>query len=65
MMFASLYKNYPDMFKTRLLGGSVDNIKAFWKSQVKHPALPGHPLLRKANYQERCVPLGLHGDSVP
>ena len=63
-MFASIYRSYRDTWETSLVP-SVDRLESFWKAVERHPIMLNHPNLTRADYKQRCVPLGLHGDEVP
>ena len=62
-MFAALYDN--GWFDSRMCGGSPDRITEFWDCMVDHPAYAVHPLKRRADHKQKCVPITLHGDGVP
>ena len=68
-MFAWMYDNDRDRFNQLFLGQcpSTTDIKGFWKEMTKRgdPRLLGHPMLKRANWDSRAIPLSLHGDAVP
>ena len=40
-------------------------LHSFWEHFSKHPCVKNHPILSKENYEEKAIPLALHGDEVP
>jgi hypothetical protein len=64
-MFSSIYHHHRDVFLERILGGTVDNLGKFWDAMKDHPALGGHPVVGRPNFQTRGIPMSLHGDGVP
>ena len=40
-------------------------LKLFWKGFQGHPALTNHPILKVPSYQNKVIPVALHGDEVP
>ena len=63
-MFSTLYNAEGDIFTTRVLGGSADNVSRFWRDMALHPAFERHPLRMRADGLTRCVPISIHGDGV-
>ena len=44
---------------------TADLLPRFWASFRDHPCMSGHPILGRADYHEKAIPLCLHGDEVP
>ena len=65
MIFKCIYKERPDAFVERFLGGDPDNISVFWSQSCRHPSLEAHPIRNRPDWQTKCVPLELHMDGVP
>ena len=42
-----------------------DQIKAFWSAARGHPSLQGHRICSEPQWDEKFVPLSVHGDDVP
>jgi len=63
-VFASLYEQR-QVFTQRMLGGSAENVPAFWEAMRAHPALIGHAMCGRTDYQRHAIPVSLHGDGVP
>ena len=67
-LFSLLYNHHREMFVSRLLGGSDNNISEFWDSQAHHPSYANHPMRKahrlKGDYKKRALPIAFHGDGV-
>jgi hypothetical protein len=63
-LFASLYHDYPDLFRSRLCPGT-SVLRGFWQSQEDHPQMEGHPIRDRPDYDKRAIPISFHGDGVP
>ena len=59
-----LWNKFPAAFE-RLICPSVEHLSEFWASQSHHPGLAEHPMKHRRRWWQRCVPLSIHGDSVP
>ena len=64
-LFACIYRDHKEAFLRRIAGGGVDTVKRFWRQMARHPCYAEHPVRGRPDHHERCIPLGLHGDSVP
>eukprot|EP00969_Alexandrium_andersonii_P336082 14854881-Alexandrium_andersonii.AAC.1 len=64
-LFAYLFSKHSKVFHQKFLGGGPATIEDFWTAMRQHPAMRNHPMLSRGDYKSKCVPLGLHGDSVP
>lgn len=74
-LFPKLHSDcYPEFVK-RVVGGSMERIKEFWHSQVRHPCYEDHPMRKGhrletcwrsvgADFRKRVIPIGIHGDGV-
>lgn len=40
-------------------------MRDFWHQMRGTPAMANHPVLERADFDTRCVPLSIHGDGVP
>ena len=56
-------KHY-DIFEKNILGGTRDNVGKFWNSVARQSQYKNHPIRKRANHRERCIPVALHGDGV-
>ena len=65
VMFASMYHHYRAAFGQYIMPGGEDALQEFWTTGKRMPQLANHPILRRANFEARCVPIALHGDEVP
>jgi hypothetical protein len=64
-VFATMFESHPEEFETRMLGRKVDQVQSFWESMRSHPSMADHPMTNQEGWETKCVPLQLHGDSVP
>ncbi len=64
-LFATIYHQYPQVFKDQICGGSPGNIPKFWDSMREHPAYSAHPMHSSPDFHQKCLSLALHGDGVP
>ena len=62
-LFACLWANYNDEFISRFMGGSSDNVEAFWKCVSSSPFYNQHPVKNKVP-KSKIIPVSLHGDGV-
>ncbi len=62
-LFAVLAENYPRHFSSFTRG---DSLSEFWDGveRVGDPHLVGHPILGRAGWKEKAVPIVLHGDGA-
>ena len=63
-LFANLYRSLPNAFTASILGGSPDNILAFWTAMQHHPIVTSRPHLQNMEQVKMKVPIGIHGDGV-
>ena len=63
-LFSKMYHARPAAFLESVLGGTEDNIKAFWKAMKEHPVVQARPELRGRTDLSKVVPIAIHGDGV-
>ena len=63
-MFAALY-NRVAYWKKQFLPGGEAELLAFWNNFDSHPAMQDGVIRSKPNYKTTCIPIAIHGDSVP
>ena len=63
-IFETMRVQKPDCFRTYVCQ-STGSIRSFWSEVGSHPALLNHPVRQVQRYEERAVPVVLHGDGVP
>ena len=67
-LLGDMFHHYPEEF-SRTSGQSTNPraVREFWAGAAvtADPRLVNHPLLQKPNYQNMCVPIGIHADGVP
>ena len=63
-LFARIYNELPNAFKSCVLGGAVANIGKFWQSQKNNPKSLARPDLNTRPDLHKVVPLSIHGDGV-
>lgn len=65
LMFSALYRESSSVFMQHMIPGGADQVQRFWQSMAGHPALAGHPMVGVPGWQDKFIPLSLHGDGVP
>lgn len=65
LVFSEIYKSSQDAFLHKFLGGSYDNVPAFWVAMHDHPSYANHPGIHDHDWNTRMIPLELHCDGVP
>ena len=65
-LFSHMYNKHQVELRERILGGTPDNITAFWSSQEGHPEFKNHPMHshRRSCFRARGVPYSLHADGA-
>ena len=63
-LFACIYEHYPVMWD-RIIYGSRGTCIKFWKSVSGSQHFAAHPVRHRVNFEERCIPLKIHGDGTP
>lgn len=63
LFLSTVFSLYTDAFDA--LVGAPGTLASFWESQAGNPNLRGHPMLTRVNWQEKAIPIILHGDAVP
>jgi hypothetical protein len=64
VLFATLYHDYPSTWRKRICP-SMEVLVEFWQAAKNHPQMKDHPLLSQEDYQEKAIPLAMHGDGTP
>ena len=64
-MFAALYNQHGTYWKRHFLPGGEGELVAFWNNFDSHPAMSDEVIRSKPNYKKTCIPVAIHGDSVP
>ena len=64
-LFAMLHDNYKADFDKRI--GTLKKNKEYWECAniVGDPQFKDHPVLTIPRYNERCIPIAIHGDGGP
>lgn len=62
-MFSAMFDNVQGWAQSILPDEQM--LPKFWACFQSHPCMEGHPLLKRKDFQNCCIPLGLHGDEVP
>ena len=65
VMFASVCHHYKAAFMQYIMPGGEDALQEFWTTGKRMPQLANHPILQRANFEARRVPIALHRDEVP
>ena len=60
VLFSTLYHHYPSTWRKRICPSS-EVLVEFWQAAENHPQMKDHPLLSQENYQEKTIPLAMHG----
>jgi len=64
-VFSTIYHQYPRAWRQIMLQ-SMHRLKEFWELQKGHPQYQSHAVLQSCrNFQEKMLPLALHGDGTP
>ena len=63
-LFAAIYEHYPVMWD-RIIYGSRGTCIKFWQAVSGSQHFAAHPVRHRENYEERCIPLKIHGDGTP
>ena len=64
-LFATLYEKYHSKFLELMVPDGPEALKTFWSRMKFHPGFQSHPLLDIPSFEERAIPVNLHGDCVP
>ena len=64
VLFAQMYESCHEAFVDRILGGHADRVGEFWRGVSQTSKYRNHPLRRRRDHMEKCVPLGIHADGV-
>ena len=63
-LFSVIYHSYKAVW-SKTVAPSVDTVKKFWHAVRLHPQMQDHPMKAKPSWNERTVPIAVHGDGVP
>ena len=63
-LFAHMWDKERAAFHQLLLGGD-GQLQRFWASMAGSPQFQEHPIHRVENFQDKAIPLSIHGDGVP
>ena len=66
-IFADMFRNERAEFYEKFLGGSLQSLSDFWEETMRRrdPRLVFHPMCTRPRWQQRAVPIMIHGDAVP
>ena len=64
-LFATMHPKYPHQFQQLMVPEGCEGLKAFWSKMKGHPGMAHHPILGVPSFEERMVPINVHGDCVP
>ena len=63
-LFAAIYEHYPLMWE-KIIYGSRLTCQKFWRAVEGSPQFASHEVRHRADYEEKCIPLKIHGDGTP
>jgi len=63
-LFAAIYEHYPLMWE-KIIYGSRGTCQKFWAAVRGSPHFASHPVRHRAGFEEKCIPLKIHGDGTP
>ena len=63
-LFAAIYEHYPLMWE-KIIYGSRGTCQKFWAAVRGSPQFASHPVRHRAGFEEKCIPLKIHGDGTP
>jgi hypothetical protein len=63
-ILAHLYHKAPSFFRQNICSGT-GAIKEFWRAMRGHPMLESHPMKGEAQWEQKFIPIAVHGDGVP
>ena len=64
LVFLEVQERQTDVFRS-VICPSTDSIQQFWSEVGSHPALVHHPVRKIDRFDQRAIPVVLHGDGVP
>jgi hypothetical protein len=64
VLFAAIYEHYPLMFD-KIIYGSLGTCRKFWQAVKGSPHFDSHPVRHRAGFEDKCIPLKIHGDGTP
>jgi hypothetical protein len=63
-LFAGIYEHYPLMWE-KIIYGSLGTCRKFWAAVRGSPQFAAHPVRHRVGFEEKCIPLKIHGDGTP
>ena len=63
-LFAAMFSQGPEVFERLMIGENRANLSKFWQQISETERFESHPASTRADYREKCIPIGLHGDGV-
>ena len=63
-LFAAIYEHYPLMWE-KIIYGSAGTCRKFWSAVRGSQQFATHPVRHRAGFEEKCIPLKIHGDGTP
>ena len=63
-LFSAIYEHYPLMWEKIIYGGRLQ-CRRFWSAVEGSPQFASHPVRHRVGYEEKCIPLKIHGDGTP
>jgi len=63
-LFSAIYEHYPLMWEKIIYGSRLTCMK-FWNAVQGSPHFASHPVRFRVGFEERCIPLKIHGDGTP
>ena len=63
-LFSAIYEHYPLMWEKIIYGSRLTCMK-FWDAVKGSPQFAAHKVKFRDGFQEKCIPLKIHGDGTP
>jgi len=63
-LFAGIYEHFPLMWE-KIIYGSIGTCRKFWAAVRGSPQFAAHPVRHRVGFEEKCIPLKIHGDGTP
>ena len=63
-LFSAIYEHYPLMWEKIIYGSRLTCMK-FWDAVKGSPQFAAHKVRFRDGFQEKCIPLKIHGDGTP
>ena len=65
VLFSHMYHHYRNTFNKVFMPKGKSQLKAFWRNYSHHPAMLGHEAFSVPSFDQRMLPINLHGDAAP